>query len=364
MSVVVREPKTKKIILYTKGTDSVIKERAKVGTNNQVLDQYLENLSVHGLRTLVMGRREFTKEEFENWYERYKEASLSSTDREKLVADVADEIETDLELLGCSGIKDELQGNVKDTIDFFLNTGMLIFILTGDKTETAINVGYQSGVLGENTVQIRIKDCQSKKHFLSKLRIALKYMKRHHFRKKFALIIDAKSLDIALNNFEHQLCVTLKYCVSAIGCRMSPLQKSQITRLVQEKLDKKGLAIGDGVNDVSMIHAATNGVGIMGNEGTQAARTGDFAIPKFRHLKKLVGVHGRYNYIRNSYYLQASFYKNMVIVYMQAFFTFFCAYTGNTVFESWIITFFNTFHTTFVPIYFALFEKGLQKMFY
>lgn len=88
-------------------------------------------------------------------------------------------------------------------------------------------------------------------------------------------------------------------CEGVICCRVSPLQKALIVRLVKDGLGSMTLAIGDGANDVSMIQAADVGIGISGEEGLQAANSSDYAIAQFRFLKKLLLVHGHWSYARN-----------------------------------------------------------------
>ncbi|KAL9642784.1 hypothetical protein ABK040_009859 [Willaertia magna] len=361
MSVIVKE--NDKITLYIKGADNVIKSRAKKENNFIEIDKQLSLLSMDGLRTLVLAKRELTMDEFNDWYQRYKQAVVSFNEREKLIDELAEEIETNLEIIGCTGIKDELQENVKESIDFFLKANILVFVLTGDKTETAINVGLQAGILNKfSTIQLRIKDCENQEDCLNKMKQIIVYLNGNIGKNRdYSLIIDSKSFSFAFTHYQEQLCTILRFCRSAIGCRLTPLQKAQIVKIVQEKLGKKGLAIGDGVNDVSMIHTALIGVGVMGSEGNQAARASDYAICKFKHLVKLMSCHGRYNYIRNSYYLQTSFYKNMMIVYTQLFFAFFCGFTGTTPYDGWVISMYNTIFTLFIPCYFGIFEKDLLE---
>jgi phospholipid-transporting ATPase len=123
-------------------------------------------------------------------------------------------------------------------------------------------------------------------------------------------------------------------CKAVICCRVSPLQKALVVKLVKKNTQSILLAIGDGANDVSMIQAAHVGVGISGVEGLQAARSADIAISQFKYLKKLLLVHGAWSYQRLSklilcralfFSLSAdlivsadSFYKNIVL-YMTQF---------------------------------------------
>jgi phospholipid-transporting ATPase len=107
-------------------------------------------------------------------------------------------------------------------------------------------------------------------------------------------------------------------CKAVICCRVSPLQKALVVKLVKRHKKAILLAIGDGANDVSMIQAAHIGVGISGMEGLQAARSADVAIGQFRYLRKLLLVHGAWSYQRICKVVLYSFYKNITL-YMTQF---------------------------------------------
>jgi len=134
---------------------------------------------------------------------------------------------------------------------------------------------------------------------------------------KYALVLDHVSLDDMFTSYMEEF-VKLIRCVDVvICCRVTPLQKALVTEIVQKRLKKRGLAIGDGANDVSMIQKAYVGVGVMGNEGNQACRASDYALPKFRYLRELLAVEGRYCYLRSSECVFLSFYKNLFYVTTQ-----------------------------------------------
>lgn len=135
-----------------------------------------------------------------------------------------------------------------------------------------------------------------------------------------------------------------------LACRVSPKQKADIVRLVRNKHpEKTTLAIGDGANDVAMILAAHVGVGILGKEGQQAARSADYAIGQFKFLKPLLFYHGREAYRRNSYFVLYNFYKNFLYVVTQWYFGFYSAFSGQTLYEQLIYQLYNITCTS-VPI--------------
>ena len=100
------------------------------------------------------------------------------------------------------------------------------------------------------------------------------------------LVIDGPALGVALGDERHKsiLLQLAMLCEGVICCRVSPLQKALIVRLVKDGLGTMTLAIGDGANDVSMIQAADVGVGISGEEGLQAVNSSDYAIAQVRSI--------------------------------------------------------------------------------
>ena len=99
--------------------------------------------------------------------------------------------------------------------------------------------------------------------------------------------------------------------------------------MIRKRFPKKvTLSIGDGANDVNMILQAHVGVGILGKEGQQAARSADYAIGQFKFLKPLMFVHGREAYRRNAMLMKYTFYKNILYVFVQYIFGFWSAFSG------------------------------------
>ncbi|PKI42719.1 hypothetical protein CRG98_036847 [Punica granatum] len=134
--------------------------------------------------------------------------------------------------------------------------------------------------------------------------------------KDVAFVVDGWALEIALTHYRKAVTELAILSRTAICCRVTPSQKAQLVQLLKS-CDYRTLAIGDGGNDVRMIQQADIGVGISGREGLQAARAADYSIGKFRFLKRLILVHGRYSYNRTAFLSQYSFYKSLVICFIQ-----------------------------------------------
>ena len=147
-----------------------------------------------------------------------------------------------------------------------------------------------------------------------------------------------------------------------LACRVSPKQKADIVNMIKSRFPNKcTLSIGDGANDVNMILQAHVGVGILGKEGQQAARSADFAIGQFKFLKPLMFVHGREAYRRNSLLILYTFYKNVLYVTTQFFFGFFSAFSGQPLYEAFIYQMYNITFTSLPIMYFALFDFEHEK---
>jgi magnesium-transporting ATPase (P-type) len=398
MSVIVRTP-DKRIVLMTKGADNVIYKLMKP---SKYADKTLENLkkfAEDGLRTLVCAQVELEKEAYMKWNkEVFEKANTSLVNKEDALADAAELIERDLDLVGATAIEDKLQDGVPNTISELAKAGIKIWVLTGDKQETAINIGFACALL-DNEMGIIVLNNTHRTKLKMDIRQKLEMAKNGEIKNKTGLgvIIDGASLELVLQKREkikkpkdhsleptkeekerekdveidtdiegeETLAVTFlklcMFCKSVVCCRVSPLQKALVVRMVKENL--KGaitLAIGDGANDVSMIQAAHIGVGISGQEGLQAARAADYAIGQFRYLKKLLLVHGRYNYRRIVRLICYSFYKNLTLQLCQFWYVFFNGFTGTSVYDSLLLTLFNIIFTSLPIVTFALFDRDIS----
>lgn len=150
MSTIVRTPQGQ-IVLYCKGADTIIFER--MDKNGQFIGEtwkYLDKYAAVGLRTLVLTKKVLNFEEYEQWAAKYKEACSSIQDRETKMSILQDEIEKELVLVGVTAIEDKLQQDVGNTIHILKEAGIQIWVLTGDKIETAINVGLSCNLLNDN----------------------------------------------------------------------------------------------------------------------------------------------------------------------------------------------------------------------
>jgi phospholipid-translocating ATPase len=330
MSTIVRMPDGK-IVLFCKGADSTIYSRLKKGEQSElrrVTAEHLEMFAREGLRTLCIARRILSKDEYQVWNKEYELAAAAVQDREEKLERVSEMIEQDLTLLGGTAIEDRLQEGVPDTIALLADAGIKLWVLTGDKVETAINIGFSCNLLNNDMelIVLKIEDDQitTAEAELDKNLQAfnmtgsdeeLKAARKIHEPPPptHAIVIDGDSLKLVLEDALRQKFLLLcKQCKSVLCCRVSPAQKAAVVDMVKNGLDVMTLSVGDGANDVAMIQEADVGVGIAGEEGRQAVMSSDYAIGQFRFLQRLVLVHGRWSYRRLGEAIPNFFYKNMV----------------------------------------------------
>lgn len=327
MSIVVRKIGGHEVMLYTKGADSTIMPAlAPIAMETEeyclreLTENQLELYARQGLRVLLIAKRNLNPIEFSEWYSQHQECEMSTEGREKRVRDSFGLLERNLTLVGATGIEDRLQENVPETIASLLSAGIIIWVLTGDKTETAINIAF-SAKLFHSQMEIlkltaRSRDAAENciKFYMGEIEKQLVETGEANLKNR-ALVIDGKTLTFILDlksNLTRPFLELTRYCASVLCCRSTPLQKAFLVKVVKEEMKMSTLAIGDGANDVSMIQMADVGVGICGQEGMQAVMASDFAIAKFNILEKLLLVHGHLNYDRLAKLIIYFFYKNAV----------------------------------------------------
>ncbi|XP_047441519.1 phospholipid-transporting ATPase VD isoform X2 [Mugil cephalus] len=377
MSVLVRHPITKEFVLYTKGADYSIMEllgtpyaehlrgnKKKIATDTQ---HHLDCYAKEGLRTLCITKKVVSEKAYQSWLEDRQTALTAIDNREELLMETAVQLETNLSLLGATGIEDRLQEDVPDTILALREAGIQVWVLTGDKPETAVNIGYACRLLEDEDLVINMS-CKDKIMCTSILDCTLEEVRRYSADPRnvdttpdISLVIDGRTLTMAMSaDLQDRFVDLAKRCRSVLCCRVTPLQKSGVVKLVREKLKVMTLAVGDGANDVNMIQAADIGIGISGQEGMQAVMASDFAISRFKHLKKLLLVHGHWCYTRLANMIIYFFYKNAAYVNLLFWYQFFCGFSGTSMIDYWLLIFFNLFFTSVPPIMFGIMDKDVS----
>ncbi|XP_031654280.1 probable phospholipid-transporting ATPase IA isoform X6 [Oncorhynchus kisutch] len=362
MSVIMRTP-SGKIRLYCKGADTVVYDRlADSSRYKEITLKHLEQFATEGLRTLCFAVAEISESTYQQWLEVFHRASTALQNRALKLEESYELIEKNLQLLGATAIEDKLQDKVPETIETLMKADIKIWILTGDKQETAINIGHSCKLLTKNMGMLVINEDtldatrETLSHHCGMLGDAL------YKENDFALIIDGNTLKYALTFGARQYFLDLALsCKAVICCRVSPLQKSEVVEMVKKQVKVITLAIGDGANDVGMIQTAHVGVGISGNEGLQAANSSDYSIAQFKYLKNLLLVHGAWNYNRVSKCILYCFYKNIVLYIIEIWFAFVNGFSGQILFERWCIGLYNVIFTALPPLTLGIFERSCRK---
>ncbi|XP_031340747.1 probable phospholipid-transporting ATPase IA isoform X3 [Photinus pyralis] len=360
MSVIVRDSRNE-IKLLCKGADTVIYERLENSTTEygDVLLQQLEVFATEGLRTLCCAVANLNQQDYDKWKQIYHKACTSIDNREANIEKAADLIEKKLRLIGATAIEDKLQDGVPETIAALLKADINIWVLTGDKQETAINIGYSSRLLYQGMPLIILNDDSLDGTREAVLRHNDDLGANLEKQNEIALIVEGKTLKYALScdlrSDFIKLCIS---CKVVICCRVSPMQKAEVVEYITQYTKTVTLAIGDGANDVAMIQKAHVGVGISGQEGLQAACASDYSIAQFRFLLRLILVHGAWNYLRMCKLILYSFYKNICLYVIELWFAIYSGWSGQILFERWSIGLYNVIFTALPPLALGLFDKS------
>lgn len=331
-----------------------------------VMEQILRHINEfagQGLRTLLHAARYLDEGEYQEWANAYRDATTSLTNREARISEVANLIEKHFDLIGATAIEDKLQDGVPDTIDRLRKANIKLWMLTGDKRETAISIS-RSCRLAKDYSTFIILD-----HVVGSVEQRVANALLDFSQGTIAhgvLVVDGETL-ASIESSSTQKTAFLDLAVladSVICCRASPSQKAMLVKSIRHRVNGAvTLAIGDGANDVAMIQEADVGIGISGGkEGPQAARTSDYAIAQFRFLCKLLLVHGRYNYDRIGKYILGTTYKEMVFYLTQALYQRSNGYTGTSLYESWSLSWYNAFFTSLPIIFLGAFMADLSPV--
>merc|ERR1711871_1020693 len=382
MSILVKDQSSGECFLFCKGADSIMMELCSLTTaQKEKADKSLYDLACLGLRTLCIAVKRISSGTAAEWARNWKEATASLENRAEKVAAAGAAMELDMELLGITAIEDRLQDEVPEVLAELSKAGITLWMLAGDEEETAVNIGRSCNLLENDTKLFYISGATDHKHFVDMVNAAYfdvsqnltpgqGYYDRQHPTQKpveIAIVMDGPSFKYfdEENHIQRGRLLFLgQNCRSVVACRLTPVQKQQLVGLVKNDAVPKAvtLAIGDGANDVSMIREADVGIGIIGKEGRQAANTADFAIGQFKFLKRLMFVHGRWNYIRQSKAFLYCMHKNMVITLTLFVYSFYALVSGQTLYESWIYTSFN-FALGMPIVLYGIFDKDVTEHF-
>ncbi|TDL16037.1 phospholipid-translocating P-type ATPase [Rickenella mellea] len=377
MSVIVRNADGR-LVLYTKGADSVIYERLAANHDKELKERTardMEDFANGGLRTLCVAYRYLSEEEYFDWSRVYDAAANALSEREEEIDKANEAIERELTILGATALEDKLQEGVPEAIEMLHKAGIKLWILTGDKLQTAIEIGFSCNLL-KSDMDVMIISAGSPEEARSKIEAGLNKIasilgppswdpKKRGFipglQASFAVVIDGDTLRYALEPELKPMFLNLAtQCETVVCCRVSPAQKALTVQLVKEGRNAMTLSIGDGANDVAMIQEANIGCGLFGLEGSQAAMSADYAFGQFRYLTKLLLVHGRWSYMRIADMHANFFYKNVIWTLAMFWFLFYNSFDATYLYQYTFILLYNLVFTSLPVIVMGAFDQDLN----
>lgn len=386
MSVIYRDCDNDCFLMVSKGSEELLD-----CTNFHNIDSKTEKLvnetlahfeafSRSGLRTLLVAWRPVTQQELTSLETEMEQIKMSIHNRDYLLDRFYRLAEVDFSLLGATAVEDSLQDGVPETISNLKEAGIKIWLLTGDKVETAQSVAYLCKLLDPDMTQfhlVRQRDLQACQKLISayiesimtkektsmrNMRVDNTGFKSNRSRNKHALIADGRSLHYAMRYAQADLAKLCKKCDIVLGCRLSPLQKAEVVSMIKRDESKPiTAAIGDGANDVSMIQEAHVGIGIIGKEGRQAVNSADFALGRFRMLNRLLFVHGHLFYHRTANVILYFFYKNILFIMPQFFYSFFNLSSAQSIYHPIQLVGYNLFFTSLPILFYGLHEVHVHE---
>ena len=368
MGIVLKNKKHGHIIYYLKGAENVMMKFVKKEYIGYIKEN-AENLATKGLRTLVLTQKIISQEEFDVWNEEYTEALSSMDNRKQKIDDAISKLENNMDFLCVTGVEDLLQDEVATTIDNLRNAGMKVWMLTGDKVETATCISISAGIKAKNQkiFTIRYDDLlnygendENNVKRLEKLNELLTEYTKKIQTDPHLFIIDGDSLDLALKHCESHFFNTVMQALSVVCCRCSPTQKRIIVKTIKKYTDARTAAVGDGGNDVAMIQEADVGIGIVGKEGLQASLAADYSIKEFKTLNILLLWWGRNAYKNTSMVANFVIHRGLIISINQFIFSFIFYYNAVALYNGMLCFGYSTIFTS-LPSITILLDRDIDK---
>ncbi|KAK5108804.1 hypothetical protein LTR62_007778 [Meristemomyces frigidus] len=348
------EQPAEEIVFYQKGADTVMTTLVRP---SDWLTEETDNMAREGLRTLVISRKRLSRQQYDAFTTAYNTAAVTlSSDRDAAMAKVArGHLEHDQELLGITGVEDKLQEGVKSSLELLRNAGIKIWMLTGDKIETARCIALSSKLVPRNQHIHTIASLTNPDAALDAL------VPLQNNPSNTALLLDGTSLATLLTHHPDLFIQTAVRLPAVIACRCSPTQKADVAHLIRAATKKRIACIGDGGNDVSMITAADVGLGLEGKEGQQASLAADFSLTQFSHVPKLLLWHGRNSYKRSAKLAQFVMYRGLIISLAQTVFSLSeGGFEPVALFRDWLVVGYATIYTM-MPVFSLVLDRDVDE---
>ena len=364
MGIILQNKKYGHIIFYLKGAENVMMNFVKKEYVGYIKEN-TENLATKGLRTLVLTQRLIPQKEFKIWFDEYSEALTSMDNRKQKLRDVISKLENNMEFLCVTGVEDLLQNEVATTIDNLRNAGIKLWMLTGDKVETATCISISTGLKAKNhkiftLTYDQIKDEENPENEINKLKEKLEEYNNKIMIDPHLFILDGDTLDLALKQCQKEFYESAMQAPSVVCCRCSPTQKRLIVKNIKKYTNCRTAAVGDGGNDVAMIQEADVGIGIVGKEGLQASLASDYSIKEFKNLSILILWWGRIAYKNTSTMANFIVHRGLIIAFCQFFFSLMFYFNPVPLYNGFLTFGFSTIFTN-LPIISILLDQDVDK---
>ena len=367
MGIILKNKKYGHIIYYLKGAENIMMKFVKKDYIGYIKEN-AENLAVKGLRTLVLTQKLLSQEEFDKWNLEYSEAITSMDNRKEKIAQAVSKLENNMDFLCVTGVEDLLQNEVATTIDNLRNAGMKVWMLTGDKVETATCISISAGIKSKNQKLFTIRyddlsdydDRDNTQKKIQKLKELFEEYNKKIITDPHLFIIDGDSLDLALNHCEEEFFKTSMQALSVVCCRCSPTQKRIIVKTIKKYTTARTAAVGDGGNDVAMIQEADVGIGIVGKEGLQASLAADYSIKEFRTLSGLLLWWGRIAYKNTSMVANFVIHRGLIISFNQFIFSLIFYYNAVALYNGMLSFGYSTIFTC-LPSISILLDRDVDR---
>jgi len=231
MSVILRDLETNKLFVYCKGAETFIIKKCIQGGDFQTCMNDIDSFAEQGWRTLAFSYKSITEQDYKTMKEKIIQAYNDILNRTEKLRDAFEFIESDLTLVGATAIEDKLQEDVAITLETIRQAGIKIWVLTGDKKETAINISYSCKHFSNEMQKLIITDLKEKSHIeklLNEFKNTLTISNANS--NSYALIIDGPTLyNVFAFDLEKDLRDVCMQCVAVLCCRMSPAQKADVS---------------------------------------------------------------------------------------------------------------------------------------
>lgn len=355
MGIVIQDNLSGNKYFLCKGAESVLMKLLQPRGSAWVGEE-CDILAREGLRTLVFGCKCLSDEDIAAFDKKYIDARVSITDREAKTQAAISTLEENLMVVALTGVEDKLQPDVKQTLESIRNAGIKVWMLTGDKVDTAKCIAISVGIKDKSHSVATITDDMHK----TPADIKLQLEKLSMSAPSTMVIIDGATASICLNNFPEYFIKVISHAPSVLCCRCTPSTKAELVRWVKKVGKKRTCAIGDGGNDVPMIQEADVGVGIVGKEGLQASLVADYSIHQFSFLGRLLLWHGRNCYKKSATLTNFIFHRGMIISVIQGIFSAMYFYMPLSFFQGWLQIGFSTYYTM-MPLYCLVLDSDIAE---